>query len=178
MPAHRHHPVCPSRILRRRSSPSPPLARKSAAWTHQNRRQMRLKPEPRPIPPMARESCCPCATPLSDRVATTFHAGTIGPVEGVDFLLLLSLGLLVLGLLVLPSPAASGHGPDDRADGRTLARIARYPADDGATRRAAQRPARTFAPAHGRARRLRRRRLRDDGGIDAGVLLGPHIALA
>src|SRR5574340_1199470 len=112
------------------------------------------------MPRMAGASCFSCSTPLPDRVATAFHAGAIGPVEGIDLFLVLRHGLLVLGLLVLAGPTASGHGADDCTDRGALARIAGNPADDCPARRAAQGTSGTFAPTHRRPGSLGRWRLR------------------
>src|SRR5512139_1386605 len=178
MPAHRHRPEFPSRTLRRRHSPSPRPERKSVSWNHRSRRRSPPDRGTRPMPPRAVASRFSCRSPLPDRVATAFHAGAVGPVEGVDLPLILGLGLLVLGLLVLPGAAPAGHGPDDRTDRGALAGIAGDRADRRTAECAPRGATRTFTPAHRRTRRLGRRGLRDDGRVDAGVLLGPHIALA
>src|SRR5574340_1501409 len=178
MPGPRHHPEYPRRTLCRCCIPSPRPERKSAFWSRQSHRRSLPNPGTRSMPRMAGASFFSCSTPLPDRVAAAFHAGAIGPIEGIDLFLVLSHGLLVLGLLVLAGATASGHGADDRADGGALARITGNPADDCPARSAAQGTSRTFATTHRRPRGLRRRGLRHDGWIDAGVLLGPHVALA
>ncbi|HEX5676115.1 MAG TPA: hypothetical protein VFX83_12070, partial [Azonexus sp.] len=115
---------------------------------------------------------------LFDRVATAFHAGAIGPIEGVDLLLMLSLRLLVLGFLVLASAMTSGHGSDDRTDGGALAGIAGNRANRHTAESAPRSTLDPLATARCRTGLLGRWCLRHDNRIDAGGLLGPRIARA
>src|SRR5262245_2139690 len=114
--------------------------------------------------------------PSLDGIAATLQARRERPVVGVDGLLLLRLGRLLLLRLLLAGPSAAGHGADDGAGRRACARVTGDRADDSAAGGATRRAAQPLPSADGRA--LRGRGRRGNGHrINPGRLLRPDVTL-
>src|SRR4029453_338927 len=116
------------------------------------------------------------ATPSLDRITPSLQARRIGALVAIVVGLLLTLRLLGglrRGAVVLVLSHPAGRGPHARADGRALPGTptdgAADRSDRGAARRAFHRAALLWRRCRGRLRRL--------GGVEAGLLLGPVMAV-
>src|SRR6516162_3628599 len=117
------------------------------------------------------------AAPLLDRITTPFHACSETTVEGVDEVLLLRVCLLITRVPLLSRLSATDHGTGNGTNSRSRPCIAGDCPDRRASRSTAKRAAHPLAAPNRRPGLLWHRSRGNPGGINAGVLLRPRVAL-